>query len=247
MNNRPKIPEAVKRRVRRRCLFGCVVCGIPLFHYDHIEEYAEVLPHTADNITLLCPNHHQMKTSGRLSKDYLLERNANPFNRDHDFTARVSPGVISTGWNAKFLAGGNTYVYRIVPGRVCPCITIDGEDVVSFVVQDGALLYNLKLHDLDGSVALDVECGEVAVSRENWDYRLEERTISIRSAPDTFIAQLEYWQNSIWLRHGYFVGQNGSILLISKTHMLIALPGQRARKKSEFSFNLFVDRGIVVP
>jgi hypothetical protein len=184
--------------------------------------------------------------SGRLSKDYLLERNANPFNRDHDFTVRVSPSVISSFWKVKFFAGSNTYVYPIVPGRVCPCITIDGEQVVSFVVQDDALLYNFKLHDLDRSVALDVECGEVAVSTANWDYGLEGRALSIRSAPETFIAQLEYWQNNIWLRRGYFVGQNGSILLISKTHMLISLPGKRIRKY-EFSFSLFVGRGIVVP
>jgi hypothetical protein len=187
-----------------------------------------------------------MKTSGRLSKDYLLERNATPFNRDHDFTAKVSPGVISAGWKAKFFAGSNTYIYPIVPGRVCPCITIDGEQVVSFVVQDDALLYNLRLHDLDGSVALDVECGEVAATTPNWDYRLEGRILSIRSAPETFIAQLEYWQNSIWIRRGYFVGQNGSILLISKTHMLIALPGKRTRKY-EICSSVFLGRGIVVP
>jgi hypothetical protein len=115
MNNRPKIPEAVRRRVRQRCLFGCRVCGVALFHYDHIEEYAEVLAHTADDITLLCANHHQMKTSGRLSKVYFLERNANPVNRDHDFTG-ISPGVISPAWKVKFFAGSNTYIVSYLDG-----------------------------------------------------------------------------------------------------------------------------------
>jgi 5-methylcytosine-specific restriction endonuclease McrA len=42
---RPKIPEGVKREVRQRCGFGCVICGLPIYEYDHLVPYAQVLSH----------------------------------------------------------------------------------------------------------------------------------------------------------------------------------------------------------
>jgi hypothetical protein len=44
----------MKREIRQRCGFGCVLCGIRIYQYDHIIDYAQVQEHTADNITLLC-------------------------------------------------------------------------------------------------------------------------------------------------------------------------------------------------
>jgi len=48
----------MQREVRQRCGFGFVICGIPIYHYDHIIDHAEVHEHTADKLTLLCPTHH---------------------------------------------------------------------------------------------------------------------------------------------------------------------------------------------
>ncbi len=38
---RPKIPLPIQREVRQRCGFGCVICGLPLYDYDHIIGWAE--------------------------------------------------------------------------------------------------------------------------------------------------------------------------------------------------------------
>jgi hypothetical protein len=58
MENRPKIPEDIKRIVRARCGYGCVMCGAQPYDYDHIEEYEIVKCHEANNLTLLCKHHH---------------------------------------------------------------------------------------------------------------------------------------------------------------------------------------------
>lgn len=85
--DRPDIPEPLKRQVRQRCGFGCVICGVPVYHYDHLEEYSRVRVHEPDNLVLLCPNHHQDKTSHRLPKALLTKAAANPRNLSHPRTS----------------------------------------------------------------------------------------------------------------------------------------------------------------
>src|SRR4051812_17249157 len=85
--NRPPIPEPIKRIVRQRCGFGCIFCGAPIYDYEHIEEYNKVREHQADNITLLCPNHHREKTAGRLPANIVKERNVAPRNKSKPYTA----------------------------------------------------------------------------------------------------------------------------------------------------------------
>src|SRR5688572_25130200 len=78
---RPPIPAKIKRKVRQRCGFGCVVCGNPFCDYDHMEEWAILQRHRASEITLLCKQHHGEKTNGLLPLEQVLEANRDPHNR----------------------------------------------------------------------------------------------------------------------------------------------------------------------
>lgn len=78
---RDKIPARIKRAVRQRCGFGCVMCGAPVYHYEHMKDWAIVLKHEEENITLLCPNSHEDKSNNLLPLHKLQEANANPVNR----------------------------------------------------------------------------------------------------------------------------------------------------------------------
>jgi HNH endonuclease len=80
MPDRPDIPRSMKRSVRQRCGFGCVVCGAPLCDYDHIEEWSQKQEHMAENITLLCRRHNDEKSHGFLPLAHVREANANPVN-----------------------------------------------------------------------------------------------------------------------------------------------------------------------
>ena len=55
MSDERNIPAEIKRQVRQRCGFGCIICGLPIYEYEHMEEWAKVKRHRTEEITLLCP------------------------------------------------------------------------------------------------------------------------------------------------------------------------------------------------
>lgn len=85
------IPAEVKREIRQRCGFGCVVCGSPFYDYEHWNlEFNELHgEHSADGITLCCPNCHRKK-GGLLSLKEYYEYIKNP--------KALSDGFVKTKW-----------------------------------------------------------------------------------------------------------------------------------------------------
>lgn len=79
MAKRESIPPEIKKEVRARCGYGCVVCGGAIYEYHHIEEHCKVQCHKAENITLLCPNHHAKVTRKFIDQDELSYRYKYPF------------------------------------------------------------------------------------------------------------------------------------------------------------------------
>ena len=63
------IPSDVKRQVRQKCGFGCVICGLAIVQYEHVEpEFKDAKFHDPDSITLLCPQCHAKITTKMWSK-----------------------------------------------------------------------------------------------------------------------------------------------------------------------------------
>lgn len=74
------IPEAVKREVRQRCGFGCVICGLGFYDYEHFApDFVDSTEHNPDGMTLLCPRCNQLRARGRLSRETVAQANQNPF------------------------------------------------------------------------------------------------------------------------------------------------------------------------
>ncbi len=64
------IPAHVKAEVRKKCRYGCVMCGSVPYDYDHfLVPWAEASQHNPDDIILLCDKHHRHKTSGLLDAE----------------------------------------------------------------------------------------------------------------------------------------------------------------------------------
>jgi hypothetical protein len=62
------IPEPVRREIRRRAGFGCVVCGRAIGDYDHLDPaFEDPRIHHPDAIVFLCIGCHGLKTRGRFS------------------------------------------------------------------------------------------------------------------------------------------------------------------------------------
>lgn len=198
------IPEDVKRTVRQRCAFGCVVCGLPVYHYDHMEEFAVVRSHDAGNIVLLCPTHHNEKTVGRLSKAAVQQAAANPHNKGQSGTS--AHRWILVGDHCVFNVGGNRYEVDFATcGPRFDAIVIKGQTVLGMEHIDGALLLNVLLTDRTGSVILQIEKGEMVVSTGVWDYRLEGPLMRIRRAEGQIELSLTFDEHGVTVRKGFFV------------------------------------------
>lgn len=74
-----QIPEAVKRQVRQQCGFGCVICGLGIIQYEHVDpEFHEAKVHDPSRMTLLCPRCHSKVTNKMWSKQKVKEAMKNP-------------------------------------------------------------------------------------------------------------------------------------------------------------------------
>lgn len=63
------IPADVRREVRRRSKFGCVICRRGVFQYEHIDPpFSDATDHIPDGICCLCGACHDLVTRGQLSK-----------------------------------------------------------------------------------------------------------------------------------------------------------------------------------
>src|SRR5436190_17564410 len=78
------IPEPIKRAVRQRCGFGCIICGSAVVQYHHFSpEYADATEHRAEGITLLCGRcHDKVRQAG---PEEIERYNAAPFCKREGF------------------------------------------------------------------------------------------------------------------------------------------------------------------
>jgi trigger factor len=215
------IPVAIKREVRKRCCFGCVICGAPVWHYDHMEEFATVNEHTAENITLLCPNHHQEKTSRRLSKEAVLRHNERPFSCSHERSAPHKMFFSAQPFTIR--VGSMTYTVSSLPDSgEFPAIRFCGETLVGFIYEDGNLLLNLLQRDVLGNIILQIFKGELTVSTNLGDFEYIGPTLRIKPR---FSSELVFVQSadSIDIQKGFFFGF-GRTLEIQPDGLIVVQP-----------------------
>ncbi len=181
-DDRPRIPNDIKRKVRQRCGFGCVICGRPLYQYDHLVPWSEVEEHEPDNLVLLCDQHHREKTSGLLPIEQVVEANEAP--------ANLATGVSSPydlhygGDDCEALIGSNVHIWpQMHDGLVTVPVLIDDTPIVMFRVEDGHLLLTVQLFDEDNELLVQVVDNELVFSTEEWDVEFVGLNLTVRSAP----------------------------------------------------------------
>lgn len=73
------IPAEVRLAVRQACGFGCVVCGMSIVEYEHIDpEFPDAKSHEASGIALLCSTCHGNVTRKFWSKAKIAEARCKP-------------------------------------------------------------------------------------------------------------------------------------------------------------------------
>lgn len=201
------IPYEVERKVRQECYFGCVICGMPIFEYDHIIEYSQVNDHKVDNLVLLCPTHHSMKTTGKLSLDKVKYARANPFNKLNKFTASAK---IESALDIDIVVGTNVVKWsNWDDNKEHIVFWINGKSFFSIHLEDGWYTLSLILTDATGKILLLVDKGELVVSAKEWDYEYKGTTLIIRAGKGKLLLKLELASNLINVRKGAFMTPNG--------------------------------------
>ena len=209
---RPPIPSDIKRKVRQRGGFGCVICGRPLYQYDHLVPWSEVEEHEPDNLILLCDQHHREKTSGLLPIEQVIEANEAP--------ANLATGVSSPydlhygGQGCEALIGSNVHTWpEMHDGLMTVPVLIDDTPIVMFRVEDGHLLLTVQLFDEDNELLVQVVDNELVFSTEEWDVEFVGRQLTVRSAPRKIFVGMTFeppscividrgriWRNGIEIR-----------------------------------------------
>lgn len=178
----------MKREIRRRCGFGCVVCGVPVYHYDHLHGWDPTRGHVADEITLLCGLHHDLKTRRLMTVEQAVAADASPYNcRD----GRTTPFPLGFENSDGFVIalGGNTFAW---PGPECAPIVVDNQPAFLFRRREKELLLNLDLRDQYNLPSMIVRDNEVAISLANWDVTFIANTLTLRRPAHKTFARIVF-------------------------------------------------------
>ncbi len=203
--NRPDIPEQMKRAVRQRCGFGCVICGLPLYEYDHMIEYSIVNKHTEENLTLLCDQHHREKTNKLLSLEQVIEANKNPYNITN---GKNSPYLLNfTGSDFSVIIGNvQQSVPNVNPNNdfIIPFL-VNNKKLISFEIINGKLFFNLVLLDADNKLIIKIIENELVYNAEQWDIEFVGRRLKIRTGLGKIIFDIEFLiPNSVQIHKAKF-------------------------------------------
>ncbi|MBB1192844.1 hypothetical protein DNC80_04080 [Flavobacterium sp. SOK18b] len=168
------IPSEIKREIRQNSGFGCVVCGLGIIEYEHVEpEFKEAEKHDPTSITLLCPNCHSKVTRGMWSKEKIKDAMQNPI-------------CLQKGYSNDFFDIGNNYpkikfAGSLIMNTPIP-IMVKGKPLFKIIKSESekffllsAIFYNSK-----GEKSLEIIDNEWFAYSDNWDITAEGNTITIR-------------------------------------------------------------------
>jgi len=169
------IPNNIKREVRQKCGFGCVVCGSAIYQYHHFDPpFREAKEHNPNGITLLCGKCHDFFTKSIWSDNKLKHYNNNPKSLDRGF----SFGLFDIGHTPPTIKfGPNTFINtsEIINIYGIPILEIDPSEVQSGPFRISGLFYN----DI-GEKIFQIEENEWKGLINNWDIEQTGNSLIIR-------------------------------------------------------------------
>ncbi len=176
------IPSEIKREIRKRCGFGCVICGSAIYEYEHIEPpFSEAKEHEPSKITLLCKSCHGKVTNKMWSKDKVKRFNKNP-------------KCLQTGFSSEFF-DINADSFEVILGSsswINPktVLEISGEPLLQIEppdAEEAPLRISAKFYDIAGNEIFRIIQNEWQSLITNWDIEVKGPRIKIRNAPRKII------------------------------------------------------------
>jgi hypothetical protein len=176
------IPSEIKREIRKRCGFGCVICGSAIYEYEHIDPpFSEAKEHEPSKITLLCKSCHGKVTNKMWSKDKVKRSNKNP-------------KCLQKGFSSEFF-DINTDRFEVILGSsswINPktVLEISGEPLLQIEppdAEEAPLRISAKFYDIAGNEIFRIIQNEWQSLITNWDIEVKGPRIKIRNAPRKII------------------------------------------------------------
>ncbi len=219
--NGRNVPLPIRRQVRQRCGFGCVICGRPLYEFDHLEGWANVHRHVADEITLLCDQHHRERTSGLLPTAKVREANDAPRNLQAGVSKPYE--LHYSGSSAEIVVGGNSFTCGDFDNRASiVAICIDNMPLLAFTHEDDHLLLTMRSFDEDNHLVLEIEDNILAYSIAPWDIELVGKSLTVRQPHRNILLHIEFEPpGRILIDRGRTLA-NGVELLIRPSSVLVS-------------------------
>lgn len=179
------IPAATRREVRQRCGFGCVICGLGFYDYEHFDpEFKDARAHDSRGITLLCMQCNQKKQRGLLSVDSVRDANSNPKCLESGFA------------NEWFDFGRNPLEVRLggVSFRNCQTLLeIDDCPILRIAepeTEHGPYRLSGLFADETGATTLRIDENRWIAGADNWDVEWSGPMLTIRGGPREIVLSL---------------------------------------------------------
>ncbi len=216
MKERASIPEPTKRAVRQACGFGCVLCGYPIYDYDHIVPYAIAKEHSVENLCLLCGQHHAEKNRGLLPVEKVRQARLDPINKR---TGVSEAQYIHYSGNRCVVRLGNYIATNDLPymeGSYC-ALVIANEKLIEFRIEDSHLLLSLAIKDADNQILLLIIDNELIYKTDLWDLSFIGGRITIKDKQGSILAELALKPpNEIIIERAIFWNKSYCITVSSK-------------------------------
>jgi hypothetical protein len=185
-----------------------------------MEGWAIVKRHVADEITLLCDQHHREKTGGLLPGAVVREANISPYNLGKGSSKPYA--LHFAGKHAEVVIGSNSFTCEDQGyGTVMIPLSIDGVAMIGLVLGDEHLLLNVVAFDSNNIPILHIKNNQLYYSTSPWDIQLIGTTLTIREAHGQILLEIEFSPpTKITVTRGRFL-RNGVEVLIRPQNLLI--------------------------
>ena len=203
MSDRKSIPEPVKRAVRQRDGFGCIVCGYPIITYHHVIPYASGGPDTVENLVLLCQRCHTNYHANLISHEQLSEAQNSPaaFSDADLERLRVNPRypIVNLGQQQFGFSAAHE-------GKsFAPIVILDWKPI-TVKCEKGFPLLSFDLRDRRGNSALKIVDNEVFIDTGVYDVEWKSNKIITRLQKGLVVLEM-LLGNVVTVKRGIFVYQ----------------------------------------
>lgn len=181
-------------------------------------EWAEVQRHVAEEITLLCRQHHGEKTNRLLPKEVVTAANKNPYNKQAGVSKQHL--LYYSGQTVRLRVADSCFEFDDLPdGVLFAPLVIDGLPLVGFRIEKGELLLNfIAFNELNKPIIRIVD-NELVYDTTQWDIEWVAQTLTIREGRGRILLELVFSPPSeIIIRKGRLL-RNGIELLVGRNYI----------------------------